>query len=167
MSNTKIDSKYKTMFSDYPDVVTVAPVSYTHLAFRLQQEYVKNDVVLYTVNGETHIGRVIARETDVVTLDDSGTLLVNGTAPVSYTHLDVYKRQVGKLIPQESGQCLCFFYCVHDHTRASSLCKSRRQQMRESVLLRKGQDVYKRQPQDCSGAASRNNKVAIIRLRFP
>ena len=24
MSNTKIDSKYKTMFSDYPDVVTVA-----------------------------------------------------------------------------------------------------------------------------------------------
>lgn len=50
------------------------------IAFRLQQEYVKNDVVLYTVNGETHIGRVIARETDVVTLDDSGTLLVNGTA---------------------------------------------------------------------------------------
>ena len=46
---------------------------------------------------------------------------------------------VGKLVPQESGQCLCFFYCVHDHTRASSLCKSRRQQMRESVLLRKGQ----------------------------
>lgn len=49
-------------------------------AFRLQQEYAKNDVVVYEVNGEEHIGRIAARGTDVVTLDDSGTLLVNGTA---------------------------------------------------------------------------------------
>lgn len=27
MSNTKIDNKYKTMFSDYPDVVNVAQLS--------------------------------------------------------------------------------------------------------------------------------------------
>lgn len=50
------------------------------IGFRLQQEYAKNDVVVYTANGKTHIGRILARETDVVTLDDSGTLLVNGTA---------------------------------------------------------------------------------------
>lgn len=50
------------------------------IGFRLQQEYVKNDVVVYTVNGQTHVGRVAARAGDVVTLDDSGTLLVNGTA---------------------------------------------------------------------------------------
>lgn len=49
------------------------------IAFRLQQEYAKNDVVVYTADGEPHIGRIAARATDVVTLDESGTLLVNGT----------------------------------------------------------------------------------------
>ncbi len=50
------------------------------IGYRLQREYAKNDVVVYTADGETHIGRIAARATDVVTLDDSGTLLVNGTA---------------------------------------------------------------------------------------
>lgn len=49
------------------------------IGFRLQQEYTKNDVVVYTADGKTHIGRILARETDVVTLDDSGNLLINGT----------------------------------------------------------------------------------------
>lgn len=49
-------------------------------AYRLQREYAKNDVVVYEADGEERIGRIVARETDVVTLDDSGTLLVNGTA---------------------------------------------------------------------------------------
>lgn len=49
------------------------------IGFRLQQEYAKNDVVVYTAEGKTCIGRILARETDVVTLDDSGNLLVNGT----------------------------------------------------------------------------------------
>ena len=30
-------------------------------------------------DGQRRVGRVVARETDVITLDDSGTLLVNGT----------------------------------------------------------------------------------------
>jgi len=50
------------------------------LAYRLQGDYVKDDVVVYTVNGETRVGRIAARWGDVVTLDDTGTLLVNGTA---------------------------------------------------------------------------------------
>ena len=49
------------------------------IAFRLQGDYAKDDVVVYTVDGQRRVGRVVARETDVVTLDDSGTLLVNGT----------------------------------------------------------------------------------------
>lgn len=48
-------------------------------AFRLQSEYRQDDVVIYENNGETQVGRVIAKEGDVVTLDDSGTLTVNGT----------------------------------------------------------------------------------------
>lgn len=49
------------------------------IAFRLQRNYAKNDVVVYKADGKNHIGRIAARETDVVTLDDSGSLLVNGT----------------------------------------------------------------------------------------
>jgi signal peptidase I len=49
------------------------------IGFRLQQRYIKNDVVVYKANGNQYIGRIAARETDVVAMDESGTLLVNGT----------------------------------------------------------------------------------------
>ncbi len=48
-------------------------------AFRLQQHYAKGDVLIYTVDGKTYVGRLAACETDAVILDSSGTLLVNGT----------------------------------------------------------------------------------------
>lgn len=47
------------------------------IGFRLQREYKKNDVVTYRVDGERKIGRFIAGGSDVVTMDDTGTLLVN------------------------------------------------------------------------------------------
>lgn len=49
------------------------------ICFRLQKEYTKNDVVVYKADGTRHIGRIIARQTDVITMDDTGTLQVNGT----------------------------------------------------------------------------------------
>lgn len=50
------------------------------IGFRLQGDYVKDDVVVYELGGETRVGRVMGRATDVITLNDSGTLLVNGTS---------------------------------------------------------------------------------------
>lgn len=49
------------------------------IGYRLQQEYAKNDVVVYTVDGEQRVGRIIGRSTDVVNINDSGSLQVNGT----------------------------------------------------------------------------------------
>lgn len=49
------------------------------IAFRLQREYAKSDVVMYTVNGKTHVGRIAAQASDVVNMDDTGSLTVNGT----------------------------------------------------------------------------------------
>ena len=49
------------------------------IGYRLQQEYAKNDVVVYTVDGEQRVGRIIGRPTDVVNMNDSGSLQVNGT----------------------------------------------------------------------------------------
>ena len=49
------------------------------LAYRLHSDYQKGDVVIYTVDGASYMGRIIGRETDVIYMDDSGTLSVNGT----------------------------------------------------------------------------------------
>ena len=49
------------------------------LAFRVQRNYSKNDVVVYTYDQKTAVGRIAALEGDSVMLDDCGVLLVNGT----------------------------------------------------------------------------------------
>lgn len=49
------------------------------LVFRLQQEYVKDDVIAYQNKDGSHFGRIIAKEGDVVTMNDTGNLQVNGT----------------------------------------------------------------------------------------
>lgn len=49
------------------------------LAYRLQSVYAKNDVVVYRAEGKSRVGRIVGREGDVIMLDDSGSLLVNGT----------------------------------------------------------------------------------------
>lgn len=73
------------------------------IAFRIQQEYAKNDVVVYTADGETHIGRIVASASDVVTLDDSGKLLVNGT------------NQAGEILyPTYAKEGLTYPYAVPD-----------------------------------------------------
>lgn len=42
------------------------------------KNYAKNDVVVYTQGGKLRVGRILGREGDLVALDDSGTLVVNG-----------------------------------------------------------------------------------------
>lgn len=49
------------------------------VGFRLEKNYVKNDVIMYEKNGKMYTGRILAVEGDVVQIDDSGTLAVNGT----------------------------------------------------------------------------------------
>lgn len=63
------------------------------IGFRLQQEYSKNDVVAYSTSGKLRIGRIVARANDVVTLDDSGTLLVNGTTQSGEILYPTYARE--------------------------------------------------------------------------
>ena len=48
------------------------------ICYRLQKNYAKNDVVVYTQGGKLRVGRILGREGDLVAVDDSGTLVVNG-----------------------------------------------------------------------------------------
>lgn len=49
------------------------------IGFRLQRTYRKDDVVLYKENGKIQVGRILGQENDIITIDDTGQLLVNGT----------------------------------------------------------------------------------------
>ena len=49
------------------------------IGFRLQSEYAKNDVIIYSYAGSLNVGRIVAREGDVVAIDEAGSLYVNGT----------------------------------------------------------------------------------------
>lgn len=48
------------------------------IGFRLQKTFLKEDVVVYEQNGEMRVGRILGRESDNISIDDTGTLLVNG-----------------------------------------------------------------------------------------
>jgi signal peptidase I len=49
------------------------------IAFRLQEKYQKDDIVICSVNGESYIGRIAANENDVIDMGETGALTVNGT----------------------------------------------------------------------------------------
>lgn len=49
------------------------------VGFRLQQDYRKNDVVVFQLGDETQVGRILGCGGDVVNIDQAGTLTVNGT----------------------------------------------------------------------------------------
>lgn len=70
------------------------------LAWRLAGGYTKDDVVVYTVDGEQQVGRVIAKEGDIVDISDNGTVSVDGT-----TESDV-------LYVTEKGDALEYPYAV-------------------------------------------------------
>lgn len=49
------------------------------LGYRLQDEWNKGDVIVFTMEGKTRIGRILGRPGDVIHMDEEGTLRINGT----------------------------------------------------------------------------------------
>lgn len=69
------------------------------LGFRLQKTFLKNDVVVYEQDGKMQVGRILGQGTDVITLDDTGTLLVNGTAQIGEILFPTYAKDGIKEYP--------------------------------------------------------------------
>ena len=63
------------------------------LAYRIQEDYGKNDVVVYEANGKQQVGRIMGRGGDVISMDDSGTLRVNGTTQGGEILFPTYARE--------------------------------------------------------------------------
>ena len=66
------------------------------IGFRLQRNFLKNDVVVYKANGKLQVGRILGQETDVITIDDTGQLLVNGTPQTGEIAFPTYPYRVPK-----------------------------------------------------------------------
>ncbi len=49
------------------------------LGYRLQEEYSKGDVVIYTRGDATYLGRIVAFGGDQVMMNDAGSLIINGS----------------------------------------------------------------------------------------
>ena len=63
------------------------------IAFRLQQSFIKDDVVVFTQDDTKRVGRLVADEGDTVSMDDSGTLLVNGTVQAGEIVYPTYAKE--------------------------------------------------------------------------
>ena len=81
------------------------PVSYTHLDVYKRQQLAPDEVLVYCAKGETLDGEIQIQDTSCKIKENlseevipmgMGTLLTDAycIVAVSYTHLDVYKRQV-------------------------------------------------------------------------
>ncbi len=49
------------------------------IGYRLDRKYDRNDVVVYAMDGERSIGRIVGLPGDVININQSGNLIVNGT----------------------------------------------------------------------------------------
>lgn len=71
------------------------------IAFRLQKDYQKNDVVVYEKDGRISINRIVAMQNDIVQMDNKGDLLINGTT------------KTGEIMfPSYSKEAIKYPYCV-------------------------------------------------------
>jgi signal peptidase I len=63
------------------------------IGYRLQKDFSKNDVVIYTHDGETKVGRILGKGTDIINIDEDGTLYINGTAQAGEILYPTYAKE--------------------------------------------------------------------------
>ena len=89
------------------------------IVFRMQQEYAKNDVIAYRTDTGAKFGRIVARATDVVTIDDTGSLTVNGTTQTGEILYRTYPDEDGSLTYPYTVPENCVFVLGDYRTRAT------------------------------------------------
>jgi signal peptidase I len=93
------------------------------LFFRLQQDYENGDAVAYRLDGARHVARIVARGGDVVELNSTGQLLVNGNVQEEEIFYPTNPEPGGieypYTVPEESYFVLCDFRTAGDDSRLS------------------------------------------------
>ena len=92
------------------------------ICYRLQKTYAKNDVVVYTQGGKLRVGRILGREGDLVALDDSGTLVVNGAVQSGEILYPTYASTPTRC---RRAAFLCWAITAHNPRTAGTLARFR------------------------------------------
>lgn len=82
------------------------------IVYRLQSRYEKNDIAVYSVDGQRKLGRILGREGDNIMLDETGNLLVNGTNQAGEIMYPTYPKDTLSYpytVPEDS------FYLLNDY----------------------------------------------------
>lgn len=75
---------------------------------------------MYEAGGKTHVGRILGCETDVITMDDTGTLLVNGTAQTGEIAFPTYAKK-GITYPYTVPKAVCSFWEITGHRQKTAV----------------------------------------------
>jgi len=86
------------------------------LAWRNRAVWSREDLIVFRMDGELHLGRIAAVERDWVMMDDSGSLLVNGSVCNSQALYPTYARRDGEY-PQQVPEGTV--YVLGDHRTQS------------------------------------------------
>ena len=92
-----------------------------------KKTYAKNDVVVYTQGGKLRVGRILGREGDLVALDDSGTLVVNGAVQSGEILYPTYAKDALEYPLHGAGRLLflCWAITAHNPRTAGILARFR------------------------------------------
>lgn len=80
------------------------------IGYRLEQNLEKEDVVVYEAGGKTHVGRILGCETDVITMDDTGTLLDKRNQPRQEKLHFLHMQRKGSHIPTQFRKAVYLFW---------------------------------------------------------
>lgn len=80
------------------------------LAYRLHKGYAKNDVMVFQMEGQRRVGRILGRPGDLIHMDESGTLRVNGTPQSGDILYPTYSRD-GTVYPYEIPDGCVYILC--------------------------------------------------------
>ena len=86
------------------------------IGYRLQQDYSRDDIVVFTLDGEQRIGRIVAAQSDYVEINEQGTMLVNGSMQSGEILYPTYPKE-GLEFPYTVPKGTAFILCDY-RTRA-------------------------------------------------
>lgn len=87
------------------------------IGYRLQQDYARDDIVVFTLDGEQRIGRIVATNLDVVEINEQGTMLVNGSMQSGEILYPTYPKEGIEEYPYRIPEGHVFILCDY-RTRA-------------------------------------------------
>ena len=99
--------------------------------FRLENKIQKDDLILYEMDGQICVSRVVAKGTDYVDMDEDGYLYINGTVQSGEILSDSAKDTFGISLSSTEGVCICFSVTTeHKQLTAEILVLCRKKQSR-------------------------------------